>query len=557
MMYSIKHFYEDFTGNSDVKKAQSKVGDLQHKIDIVMEKRSISECELIEVKKQLADLNSSQQDVTREDVDYLDLLKKEFKIHSQKQRLEGLIEVQNYEHQLLLMQLTHALNEVHAKERHEANTLRLIKLCLTTLVAVMGFVGNAGYNHYKDAKVQNHMKLQSTILQTLLEHAEEEKSRKANVSTESWGSYLYRQPGRFYGYMFPKQSSESWGSTVYRQSGRLYRYFFPKDSVLSVSHFHAFATKTMLTSRAMVFCIVQGMKPSTCPLNYIISYRCFADRAKTIDSEKESSYQYYTIGPEQVTKAGPSFKGHGTDVALRRISLVDLAKSKLYEAQSFYDEFSGMNEVKVAQNKVIEIQDQLQLVQERRRHILLELTLVRKQLQDIHIELQKATRGEHRYVELIKQEFDVLAREKEKNQIFQIIDQEERELFSHLTAAVKTSHEKERTQANNVKYWSIIASGVGALLGIVATSINYYFRNTQFETIRKAAEESNRKLAVMEQQLVSLETSLGRMNVEWNRYLSEKRMAEQRRLVRSVPESWGGYFRRHLSRFVRVFVPKA
>lgn len=84
---------------------------------------------------------------------------------------------------------------------------------------------------------------------------------------------------------------------------------------------------------------------------------------------------------------------HGTDVALRRISLVDLAKSKLYEAQSFYDEFSGMNEVKVAQNKVIEIQDQLQLVQERRRHILLELTLVRKQLQDIHIELQKATRG--------------------------------------------------------------------------------------------------------------------------------------------------------------------
>lgn len=92
-------------------------------------------------------------------------------------------------------------------------------------------------------------------------------------------------------------------------------------------------------------------------------------------------------------------------------------------------------------------------------------------------------------MELIKQEFDVLAREKEKNQIFQIIDQEERELFSHLTAAVKTSHEKERTQANNVKYWSIIASGVGALLGIVATSINYYFRNTQFETIRKAAEE--------------------------------------------------------------------
>ncbi|XP_041765009.1 mitochondrial potassium channel-like [Anopheles merus] len=313
----------------------------------------------------------------------------------------------------------------------------------------------------------------------------------------------------------------------------------------------------MFTSRVTVCCSMHGLNQSCFRANYIISFRCLADRAKAVDSgaQEKESFQYYTIASEQVTKR-PSPK-HGTDVALRRISLVDLAKSKLYEAQSFYDEFSGMNEVKVAQNKVIEIQDQLQLVQERRRHILLELTLVRKQLQDIHIELQKATRGEHRYVELIKQEFDVLAREKEKNQIFQIIDQEERELFSHLTAAVKTSHEKERTQANNVKYWSIIASGVGALLGIVATSINYYFRNTQFETIRKAAEENNRKLAGMEKQLVSLETSIGRMNVEWNRYLSEKRVAEQRRVARSSAESWGGYFRRHLSRLARVFIPKA
>ncbi|XP_049280817.1 mitochondrial potassium channel-like [Anopheles funestus] len=313
----------------------------------------------------------------------------------------------------------------------------------------------------------------------------------------------------------------------------------------------------MLSSRVFVTFTGYALKQPAFGPTRIVAVRCIADRAKTIEpaTQEKKTYQYYTIEPaEQVNKSGS--QNRNTDVALRRISLVDLAKSKLYEAQSFYDEFSGMNEVKIAQNKVIEIQDQLQLVQERRRHILLELTLVRKQLQDIHVDLQKATRGEHRYVELIKQEFDVIAREKEKNQIFQIIDQEERELFSHLTAAVKTSHEKERTQANNVKYWSIIASGVGALLGIVATSINYYFRNTQFETIRKAAEDSNRKLVIMEQKLDGLEKSLGRMNVEWNRYLGEKRIAEQRRVARSPVESWGGYIRRHLGRFVRVFIPK-
>uniref|UniRef100_A0A182KB25 Uncharacterized protein n=1 Tax=Anopheles christyi TaxID=43041 RepID=A0A182KB25_9DIPT len=228
-MYHIKHFYEDFTGNSEVKEAQSKVSELQHKLDIVMDKRNNSELELIEVKKQLAELNSSQQKVTREDIQYLDLLKTEFKLFSEKQRLDSLIEVLSYEHQLLLMQLTHALNEVHAKERHEANTLRLIKLLLTTLVAVIGFAGNAGYNHYKDAKVQNHMKLQSTLLQTVVEYVEQEKSRQATAPIESWGSYLFRQPGRLYGYLLPKQSSESWGSSLYRQPVRLYRYIFPKN----------------------------------------------------------------------------------------------------------------------------------------------------------------------------------------------------------------------------------------------------------------------------------------------------------------------------------------
>uniref|UniRef100_A0A182NSQ4 Uncharacterized protein n=1 Tax=Anopheles dirus TaxID=7168 RepID=A0A182NSQ4_9DIPT len=458
IMYSIKHFYDDFVGHSVVKEAQARVNDVQHEVSVLLEKRNTSEFEIVEVAKQLATVQAAQHSVTREDREYLELMKTEFVLSSEKHRLDGMVKILNAEHQMLLLRLTHALNDVHAKERQEASSVRLVKLFFTAIVALIGLAGNAGYNHYKDAQVQNHLKQQSTMMKTLVDYVEQERS------------------------------------------------------------------------------------------------------LKEIDSapQEKESYHYYTIAQEHANQTTDrKHTPRTTDVALRRISLIDLAKSKLYEAQSFYDEFSGMNEVKVAQNKVIEIQDQLQLVQERRRHILLELTLVRKQLQDIHIELQKAMRGEHRYVELIKQEFDVLAREKEKNQIFQIIDQEERELFSHLTAAVKTSHEKERTQANNVKYWSIIASGVGALLGIVATSINYYFRNTQFETIRKAGEESNRKLVVLEQKLAGLEVALGRMNVEWGRYVAEKRLVEQRRLARAPVESWGGYFRRHTARFFRFFVPKA
>ncbi|XP_055541596.1 mitochondrial potassium channel-like [Wyeomyia smithii] len=279
------------------------------------------------------------------------------------------------------------------------------------------------------------------------------------------------------------------------------------------------------------------------------------------DPVDKHQFEYITLPPTDA----PSSSQHqvkksptaGSNVALHRISLMDLAKSKLYEAQSFYDDFSGMSEVKIAQNKVIEIQNQLQLVQERRRHILLELTLIRKQLQDIHIDLHKAVRGEHRYVELIKEEFDVIAREKEKNQIFQIVDQEERELFTHLTSAVKTSHEKERTQANNVKYWSIIGSCVGALLGIIATSINYYYRNTQFEAIKQTTGESVSRLAQVQNELSDFGSSL-----EYIRQYVQTRQLEddrERRLkaVRepTLKEGWGSYFKRHTVRVYRYFIP--
>lgn len=51
-------------------------------------------------------------------------------------------------------------------------------------------------------------------------------------------------------------------------------------------------------------------------------------------------------------------------------------------------------------------------------------------------------------------------------------EREERELFTTLTSAVKESHEKERIQANKTKYFSIIGSVIGALIGIVGSTIN-------------------------------------------------------------------------------------
>lgn len=323
----------------------------------------------------------------------------------------------------------------------------------------------------------------------------------------------------------------------------------------------------MLTKTLLFVPCWRTVHGSSC---YIIASRSCSSHKATSTSDgsnqeqqhQQGQYEYITLQePESSRHQARQSANSGSNLAVRRIGLLDLAKSKLYEAQSFYNEFSGMSEVITAQAKVIEIQDQLQLVQERRRHILLELTLIRKKIQDIHVELQKAVRGEHRYVELIKEEFDVIAREKEKNQIFQIVDQEERDLFSHLTAAVKTSHEKERTQANNVKYWSIIGSCAGALLGIIATSINYYYRNTQFEAIKKTTGEGISRLTLVDEKLKKLGGSLDYI-VE---YVANRKREDERERLRALeaiddrkakaPEGWGSYLKRNTVRVYRFFIP--
>lgn len=52
-------------------------------------------------------------------------------------------------------------------------------------------------------------------------------------------------------------------------------------------------------------------------------------------------------------------------------------------------------------------------------------------------------------------------KEKQLVEEFNLLDKAERDLFIHLQAAVKTSHEKEKIHTNSAKYWSI----VGSLLG--------------------------------------------------------------------------------------------
>ena len=89
----------------------------------------------------------------------------------------------------------------------------------------------------------------------------------------------------------------------------------------------------------------------------------------------------------------------------------------------------------------------------------------------------------------IFQEHRVLRDESRLSSEYKLLEKAEQELFSALSNAVRTSHEKERAQAEKTKYWSIIGSAIGAFIGIVGTSINNWLRMRELRSIASSSAE--------------------------------------------------------------------
>jgi hypothetical protein len=75
---------------------------------------------------------------------------------------------------------------------------------------------------------------------------------------------------------------------------------------------------------------------------------------------------------------------------------------------SWYERVTGLSEVRVAQDRVLESQKQFMNAQDRRRDISVELRTIQNKLKDIRNELLNTSRSEDRYIELVTQEHTLL-----------------------------------------------------------------------------------------------------------------------------------------------------
>lgn len=148
---------------------------------------------------------------------------------------------------------------------------------------------------------------------------------------------------------------------------------------------------------------------------------------------------------------------------------------------SWYERVTGLSEVRVAQDRVLESQKQFMIAQDKRRDTSVELRTIQNKLKDIRNELLNTSRSDDRYVELVTQEHSLL---KQENSIIDRVnysEKEERDSFILLSTTLKDSHDRERIQAERTKYVSIVGSILGTVIGIIGSTVINAWKMNEFK----------------------------------------------------------------------------
>ncbi|CAG5118877.1 unnamed protein product [Candidula unifasciata] len=183
-------------------------------------------------------------------------------------------------------------------------------------------------------------------------------------------------------------------------------------------------------------------------------------------------------------------------------SLSSIGQNRLGRMMQLYEDVVGLTEVKLAQEKVVNAEQKFLQVQEDRRAMQQELLSVQAEVRAVGAELEKTSRTDTRYIDLVKKEHEALLLEKEMTNKIKALDKAERDFFGLLSAALRESHEKERARAEKTKYWSIIGSVIGAIIGILGSTFNNYKRMKELRAIVTESGENTAQYKALADKMV-------------------------------------------------------
>ncbi|XP_017294421.1 mitochondrial potassium channel [Kryptolebias marmoratus] len=154
-----------------------------------------------------------------------------------------------------------------------------------------------------------------------------------------------------------------------------------------------------------------------------------------------------------------------------------------------YEEFVGLSEVREAQTKVTEAESEFMVARGIVREAHASLEALQGRLKEVRDRLDRVSREEAHYLELATLEHKLLQEERRLRTAYENSESSEREKFSSFSAAVRESHEKERTRAERTKNWSVIGSVLGALIGVMGST---YINRVRLQELKNLLLEAQK-----------------------------------------------------------------
>ncbi|KAH3819255.1 mitochondrial potassium channel-like isoform X2 [Dreissena polymorpha] len=155
-----------------------------------------------------------------------------------------------------------------------------------------------------------------------------------------------------------------------------------------------------------------------------------------------------------------------------------------------YEDLVGLTEVRQAQDQVTQAESSYRSIQEQRRSTQQQLTKIQAKIKAIATEIEKTKRGTDAYLGLVTKENEIIKEEKEVLEQVTVLEESEKQSFTLLSSALRESHEKERARAERMKYWGIMGSIIGAVIGIFGSTVNSYMRMKELRNLVTTAAES-------------------------------------------------------------------
>ena len=206
----------------------------------------------------------------------------------------------------------------------------------------------------------------------------------------------------------------------------------------------------------------------------------FAGRPSSVPSRANRSDVLMSISPV--------FRAAIRTAVDRSRTLIYGEPSLLKRMVDSYEDFIGVKEVRNIQLKVLSAESQFTQHNRERRHAFDQLKSVQEQLKQVRSKLDSVSRADEAYLDLVTNEHRLIRQEKLLDEQLTQKGEVERNSFQVFSQQLRDSQEVERLRQEKTKYLSLLGSLVGALLGVIATTINYALKKSDFKRILEAIE---------------------------------------------------------------------